>query len=135
KITHTICGHKFESTFQAAFRGRKCPKCHASESKGEVAVREFLECHAIQFTGEYPVKTTASTKYYRLDFLVHSDLFKNGVAIEYDGKQHFEAVDHFGGEAALHETKRRDRIKDKYCADNGIPLIRIPYWDFDNIDA
>ena len=25
-------------------------------------------------------------------------------------------------------------LKDKYCKENNIPLTRIPYWDFDNIE-
>lgn len=31
-------------------------------------------------------------------------------------------------------TQTRDSIKNKYCEDNGIKLLRIPYWDFKNID-
>lgn len=27
-----------------------------------------------------------------------------------------------------------DAIKNKYCEDNNIKLLRIPYWDFDNIE-
>ena len=34
----------------------------------------------------------------------------------------------------LKETQIRDRIKNKYCKDNNIKLIRIPYFEFDNID-
>lgn len=30
-------------------------------------------------------------------------------------------------------TKRRDKIKNDYCKNNGIELIRIPYTEFDNI--
>ena len=32
------------------------------------------------------------------------------------------------------EGQIRDQIKNKYCKDNNITLIRIPYWDFDNIE-
>ncbi len=28
----------------------------------------------------------------------------------------------------------RDGIKNKFCLDNEIPLLRIPYWDFDSIE-
>ena len=30
--------------------------------------------------------------------------------------------------------KIRDTIKTRYCKDNNIRLIRIPYWEFDNIE-
>jgi hypothetical protein len=30
--------------------------------------------------------------------------------------------------------KKRDLIKDMFCYQNGIKLIRIPYWNFDKIE-
>ena len=35
----------------------------------------------------------------------------------------------------LEIVQKRDSIKTKYCKDNNIKLIRIPYWDFKNIDT
>jgi hypothetical protein len=35
----------------------------------------------------------------------------------------------------LEEIQRRDTIKTKYAEDNNIPLVRIPYWDYDNIET
>ena len=43
-------------------------------------------------------------------------------------------VDYFGGDDALRNTKCRDEIKTQYCKENNIKLIRIPYWEFDNIE-
>ena len=34
----------------------------------------------------------------------------------------------------LETTKYNDKIKDKYCVDNNIKLLRIPYWEFENIE-
>ena len=31
--------------------------------------------------------------------------------------------------------KKRDEIKNKYCKDNNIPLLRIPYWDKKHIKS
>ena len=55
--------------------------------------------------------------------------------IEYDGEQHYKAIDCWGGEKALKRCQKRDEIKNKYCKKNGITLIRIPYWDFENIET
>jgi len=55
--------------------------------------------------------------------------------IEYDGKQHFEPIECWGGDERLNITQNNDKIKDKYCKENNIDLLRIPYWDFDNIDV
>ena len=57
-------------------------------------------------------------------------LFRNEkllALIEYDGQQHFKAIDLFGGEEAFIRTQQRDRIKDKFCQENGIALYRLPY--------
>ena len=34
----------------------------------------------------------------------------------------------------LKYVKAHDKIKTKYCEDNGIKLIRIPYWSFNKIE-
>ena len=47
--------------------------------------------------------------------------------IEYDGRQHFESVDIWGGEDALLKRKINDEIKNNYCIKNRIPLLRISY--------
>lgn len=47
--------------------------------------------------------------------------------VECDGEQHFAPIDKWGGEEAFEQVKLRDSIKTKYCADNNIILIRIPY--------
>ena len=54
--------------------------------------------------------------------------------IEYDGKQHFEAIDFFGGEKGLIETQKRDKEKNEYCLKNEILLFRIPYTDLTKIN-
>lgn len=46
----------------------------------------------------------------------------------------YKAVDYFGGEEALKSTQSRDKIKTNYCKEHSIKLIRIPYWEFDNIE-
>ena len=54
--------------------------------------------------------------------------------IEYDGKQHY-LYGGFGNDLLeLMNIKYRDNIKTNYCQQNNIKLIRIPYWDFDNIE-
>lgn len=47
--------------------------------------------------------------------------------IEYDGIQHFEKIDIWGGEATLIEQQKKDEIKNVFCKDNKIQLIRISY--------
>lgn len=53
--------------------------------------------------------------------------------IEYDGRQHFDYVKKYHGDdekeglKLLAEQQFRDKIKDEYCSNKGITLIRISY--------
>lgn len=47
--------------------------------------------------------------------------------IEFDGIQHFEPINYFGGEDAFAECKCRDEKKDMWCEANNIPLLRLRY--------
>ena len=47
------------------------------------------------------------------------------ICIEYQGRQHFEVVDIFGGEEALRKTIERDKIKFEFCIENTICLLYI----------
>ena len=59
--------------------------------------------------------------------------------IEYDGKHHFEPVQ-FGGmpiKEAKNNLKKQiknDTLKDVYCKENNIDLLRIPYWEYEDIE-
>lgn len=59
------------------------------------------------------------------------DIFisKLDVAIEYQGKQHFEPVDFFGGEDSFEKQKKRDVEKKELSERNGVKLIYINYWE------
>jgi len=47
------------------------------------------------------------------------------IAIEFDGSYHYSPVD---GEVKLQAQKERDKIKNKFCIDNKIWLLRIPFF-------
>ena len=51
------------------------------------------------------------------------------IAVEYQGKQHFEPVEFFGGEEAYEKVKMRDEEKRKLSELNGIKLVYFNYWD------
>ena len=58
----------------------------------------------------------------------------NEIFIEYDGVQHFEPVDYYGGELRYNEQVKNDTLKNKYTKDKGVKLIRIGYLDFRTIE-
>ena len=59
------------------------------------------------------------------------DVFITGlnVAIEYQGKQHFEPVDFFGGEESFVNVQKRDKEKAMLSKERGIKLVYINYWE------
>lgn len=59
------------------------------------------------------------------------DIFISGlnIAIEYQGKQHFEPVGFFGGEDSFYKTVERDKQKKELSDTHGIRLVYINHWD------
>jgi len=55
--------------------------------------------------------------------------------IEYDGEQHFKEINVFGGDDRFKNQKINDNIKNIYCLEKNINLVRIPYWDILNIES
>ena len=104
-----------------------CPVC--SESKGEREIRKYLDKFKIFYEKEYKFKDCRNILPLRYDFY----LPKYRIAIEFDGIQHYEPIEHFGGLKAYESLKINDKIKNDYCEDNYIDLIRIRYDQIDRI--
>ena len=120
-------GHRYFATYGHFYGGKRCPHC--SKSNGETRVANYLNNNNLKFKDEYFITPNNNTRL-RFDFY----LKEYNLAIEYDGQQHFKPVERFGGEEAFWKTVVNDAIKNAYCEDNNIKLIRIPYWDFNNIE-
>ena len=101
--------------------GNGCPIC--KETKGEKIVRNYLIENNIIFESQKNFKDCIYKKYLFFDFYLPD----YNICIEYDGEQHFKSVDYFGGEKVFEENKIRDKIKNEYCNNNNIRLIRISY--------
>lgn len=54
--------------------------------------------------------------------------------IECNGEQHYIPIDYFGGEDTFKRQQENDDIKQKFCSENNIKLIVIPYTDFKYIN-
>ena len=98
-------------------------------SSGEFAIKGILEAMNIPFIQEMRFHDCRDIGVLPFDFYI--PLLTS--AIEFDGRQHFEPVKHFGGQEAFERRQRRDAIKNEYCAANGIRLLRIKYSDFERI--
>lgn len=106
-------------------KGAGCPKCN--QSKGEAQIEAFLKERNINYTSEYRFKDCRNKIPLPFDFAVF-DKYKNLLClIEYQGKQHFEPVNSFGGKKSFEEQQKRDKIKRDYCKRNNIKLYIISY--------
>lgn len=94
-----------------------------TRSKGEIIVQEVLDECKIKYINQYKFDDCKNERRLPFDFY----LPENNVCIEYQGKQHFQVVDYFGGEQGFKERQRNDLIKKNYCNDKHIPLIEINY--------
>ena len=100
---------------------------NSSKRSNAKSVNQFLDLNCIQYEEEKRLS----------DFIIQNnevdqmrfDFYLNdfNIVIEYDGIQHFEPISHFGGEDAFYKQKRIDQIKDEFCKENGLKLIRIEY--------
>lgn len=130
-----FCGNVFETNWQY-FRlqsPRRCPICTRRVSTNELKAMQWLEENKIDYIPEKSFEDCCHIVPLRFDFYL-SKLHK---IIEIDGEQHFYPVS-FGGiskqQAQLNfeRSQERDKIKNDYCVKNNIPLLRIPYYEFDS---
>ncbi len=133
KVRHNKCGRVYEVRPDSFMNGRRCPYCKSS--KGEKLISEYLTKKRIDFISEKTFRGLKDNVSLRFDFYLPSF----NLAIEYDGRQHFEPVT-FGGinkekaEENHRLVKKHDCIKNNYCREKGVRLLRIPYMEFESID-
>lgn len=105
--------------------------CGCLLSKGEQKISNILQNLNLsfdkqrRFDGCINPRTGYSLKF---DFYLPN----YNCCIEYDGQQHFFETSLCSD--SLKERQKRDEIKNQYCKDNDIKLIRIPYWDYDKLN-
>lgn len=99
-------------------------------SIGEKHIEEILKSNNIDFKAQY---TTKELKKKRFDFAILKD---NNVIrlIEFDGQQHYtDSSGIWNSNETLKDIQQRDKEKNQYALSHNIPLVRIPYWERDNI--
>lgn len=108
----------------------------APMSRGEIKVKEILESAGLLFEQQYvfPDLTTSSGKPLRFDFAVFDEDGELDFLIEYNGEQHYTAVQAYGGGRKLAQQKYNDTQKIRYCANRGHRLVIIPYYDYEILD-
>ena len=95
-------------------------------SIGAANILTLFQNNNIDFIEEYVFLDLPKS---RFDFaIVENGKIKR--LIEFDGEQHFKDIPSWGG---LELQQQRDKVKNEYALSHNIPLVRIPYWERDNI--
>lgn len=111
------CGRVFKQTPNDHLNGKGCSFCRMS--KLELEVGDLLEENNISFIYQCNSSYFKWLNKLSLDFYLPD----YNVAIECQGRQHFESVKSFGGDKEYINVINRDINKNKLCLENGIRLI------------
>lgn len=128
------CKGTFVQTVSNHLSGQGCPYCNVS--KGVKKIKKWLNINGIKYTPEYRFDDCRDK--IQLPFDIY--LTDYNTCIEYDGEQHFRPIrfNSMTDEDMIYKfnmAKKHDDIKNKYCSDNNIRLIRIPYYNIRHINT
>ena len=125
---------KKHGTFQISpnhhLRGRGCPNC--KRSIGENTILKYLICRDIRYIQQkyFDILTDRCGIKLFFDFYLPD----RNILIEYDGQQHFEPIEMFGGQKGYLKQLNHDSFKNDFCDHENIKLIRIPFTEIKNIE-
>lgn len=124
-VKHNQCGFIWYITPANLKIGKGCPKCNKKISKGEQKIINWLEEKHIPYQRQVPLDINGH--HLSIDFYL--PIFD--IYIEYNGVQHYEPVNYFGGEDKFIQQQNNDQLKRLYLKNK---LIEIPYIYFENIE-
>lgn len=104
----------------------RCKKCNNLESKGEYLIAKYLDANNIKYERQKRFPDCIDLRTLPFDFYLPD----YNCCIEFDGLFHYSPS--FGNKQ-LHYTQKHDKIKNAYCENNNIKLIRIPYFKSNKI--
>jgi hypothetical protein len=112
-----IHGEFWQTPVSHLHQKQGCPKC--KQSKLENEIEQLLIENSISFERQKKFKWLVYKYKMALDFYLPD----YNMAIECQGRQHFEPVDAFGGEKSFIECKERDIRKKKLCNEHNIVIV------------
>lgn len=127
------CGNEFTVDTNHFVAGKfQCNECRIKQSHIAKSVQNYLEDNKILYNKEKTFEGCENKKKLPFDFYLPD----YNACIEVDGIGHFRPVA-FGGQKDeaqyIYEQRvQNDFIKTKYCKNNDIPLLRLPFWEIEN---
>jgi hypothetical protein len=131
-IKHHLCGNSYPVLLSNFMQGKRCPFC--ASSRGEKIIHEELKNYSDIITiSQYRFEDCIKVRKLPFDFAIFDKNMNLLCLIEYQGIQHYEPVDYFGGIESFKIQQISDNIKREYCKNNNIMLIEIEYTKNDEI--
>ncbi len=125
KLKHKVCDNEIEiNVSKFIHRGDRCSFCSRKNSKLSAKIESYLFLNKFNYKLEFKFDNCKYKNVLSFDFAIFKQE-KLYCLIESDGEQHFQERSHFYNKVNV----KRDNIKNKYCKDNNIQLIRISYKD------
>lgn len=125
---HPEIGIQYMTTENA--RKQFCPYCNIV--KGEYKIMQYFIDNNILFEGHKTYDELHGVNGGKLSYDFYVPQYN--LLIEFQGKQHEEPVDYFGGEKQFKIQLEHDKRKKDYAINNNIELLEIWYYDFNNIE-
>lgn len=121
-----FCGKYFECAPRDILYHSHCP-CKRKISKGEEKIKQILNKYHVCYQEQKRLNEISKAPF---DFYIP----KNNLLIEFQGRQHYEPVEKFGGETQLEIQKEIDNRKQKIALKNGYELLYISYKQLSEIE-
>ena len=125
-----------------ALRTGGTTSCGCMASKAEMFIRNILNKYSVNFETQYwfdDLRSEITNYVLKFDFAIFDKNKELSFLLEYDGIQHINGT-RFSPRKEENEEKFMkiqiyDKQKNDYCDKNNIDLLRIPHWEFDNIEG
>lgn len=131
------CGNENFEVSGNNLQSGQTKSCGCVSSLGEKRIGQFLRNNKINYATQYTFKDLLSKKGYNLkfDFAIFNKDNVLSMLIEFDGRQHTQGPDGtWKNSSSLEEIQYNDNLKNEYCKNNNLKLIRISYLDMDKIE-
>lgn len=122
RIKHNKCGNIYEVRPSDFFsHNSRCPYCNSP--KGETIISKILDTLNVNYEAQKTFNDLKDVQLLSYDFYIPSQ----NILIEYQGMQHYQAIDYFGGESKFRYQQKHDKMKSDYAESNNYNLITVPY--------
>jgi uncharacterized protein with PIN domain len=122
RVKHNVCGNVYSVRPTDFFSlHNRCPYCNSP--KGETIITKILNNLNIRYEYQKTFDDLRDIHLLSYDFYIPDQ----NILIEYQGIQHYQAIEYFGGDATFKRQQKHDKMKLDYAKAHHHNLIAVPY--------